>query len=71
MREIVRRIVVVLWLAAIAGALYNVLHRGIFNTETWQIVAIIVLPVWALQYILTGIKNPIKLFTRADNTGVA
>lgn len=58
MKEIVRRTLVVLWLAAIAGFVYTVFELGLFDLETWQISAFFLLPVWALQFILTGVVNP-------------
>lgn len=64
MKAIVERVVVVLWLVALAGALYNVYSKGVFNSEAWQISAIFVLPVWALQFILTGVKSPLGLFAK-------
>lgn len=64
MKEIVRRTLVVLWLAAIAGVVYNIFQQGIINLETWQISALFAMPIWALQFILTGIVNPLLLIRR-------
>ena len=64
MKEIVRRTLIVLWLAAIAGLVYNIFQRGLIDLETWQISALFVIPIWALQFILTGIVNPLVLIHR-------
>jgi hypothetical protein len=64
MKEIARRTLIVFWLAAIAGIVYNVLRWGLFDLETWQISALFVMPVWAVQFILTGVVNPLALVHR-------
>lgn len=61
MKEIVRRTLIVFWLAAIAGLVSNAFRWGIFNLETWQISALFIVPTWALQFILTGVVNPLAL----------
>lgn len=61
MREIVRRTLIVLWLAAFAGIIYNALRFGLLDLEMWQISAIFATPIWALQFILTGVVNPFAL----------
>lgn len=67
MKEILRRILIVLWLAAIVGFAYNIVHRGLLDIETWQISALFLIPVWVLQFILTGIFNPITLIRKESN----
>lgn len=64
MKEIVRRALIVFWLAAMAGLASNAFRWGIFNLETWQISALFIIPIWALQFILIGSINPLSL-TRA------
>lgn len=64
MKEIVRRTLIVFWLAVITGLVYNVTRWGLFDLETWQISALFLLPVWALQFILTGVVNPIALIRK-------
>jgi drug/metabolite transporter (DMT)-like permease len=64
MKEIVRRTLIVLWLAAIAGVVYNIFQWGVVNLETWQISALFVMPIWALQFLLTGIVNPLLLMRK-------
>lgn len=61
MKEIVRRTLIVFWLAAITGIVYNVFRFGLLDLETWQISALFSAPVWALQFILTGVVNPFAL----------
>lgn len=61
MREIVRRTLIVFWLAAVAGIVYNVFRWGPFDLETWQISALFAMPIWAVQFILTGVVNPFAL----------
>lgn len=61
MKEIVRRTLIVFWLAATAGVAYNVFIHGLFDLETWQISAIFALPIWTIQFILTGTVNPFSL----------
>ena len=61
MKEIIRRTLIVFWLAAIATHIFNMFDKGIFNDDTWLISAILMVPIWALQYILLGIANPLAL----------
>lgn len=61
MKEIIRRTLIVFWLAAIATHIFNVFDRGIFHHDVWLISAILMVPIWALQYILLGIANPLDL----------
>lgn len=61
MKEIIRRTLIVFWLAVFAGIIYNAFHFGLLDLEMWQISAIFVAPIWALQFILTGIINPFTL----------
>ncbi|MFK0309743.1 hypothetical protein ACIQUF_00725 [Pseudomonas sp. NPDC090233] len=61
MKEIIRRMLIVLWLAAIATHIFNMFDRGIFHHEVWQISALLMVPIWALQFILLGIANPLAL----------
>ena len=61
MKEIVRRTLIVFWLAAFAGIIYNAFRLGLLDLEMWQIAAIFVVPIWALQFILTGLVNPFGL----------
>jgi cytochrome c oxidase subunit IV len=61
MKGVIRRTLIVIWLAAIAGLAFNVFRWGVFNLETWQISALFIIPIWALQFILTGIVNPYSL----------
>lgn len=62
MKEILRRIIIVLWLAAIFGSAYNIVNK--LDIEALQISALFLVPVWALQFILTGIVNPLKLIQK-------
>jgi hypothetical protein len=61
MKEITRRTLIVFWLAAMAGVVYNIFRWGLFDSETWQISALFAMPIWALQFILTGVINPFAL----------
>lgn len=61
MKEIVRRTLIVFWLAAIATHIFNMFDRGGFHHDVWLISAILMVPIWALQYILLGIANPLAL----------
>lgn len=61
MKAILRRTLIVLWLAAIAGVVGAVFESGVLDGDTWIIAALLVLPVWALQFILTGLVNPASL----------
>ena len=61
MKEIVRRTLIVFWLAAFTGVIYNAFRFGLLELEMWQISAIFVIPIWALQFILTGVVNPLAL----------
>lgn len=64
MKEIVRRTLLVFWLAAIAGLASNAFRWGLFDLETWQISALFITPIWALQFILTGVVNPFALLRK-------
>jgi hypothetical protein len=66
MKEITRRTLIVFWLAAIAVIAYNVFRWGLFDLETWQISALFAMPLWALQFILTGVVNPFALIHSKD-----
>lgn len=68
MKEIIRRTLIVFWLVAIAGFASNIFRWGVFNLETWQISALFIIPIWALQFILTGIINPFALTCRKLET---
>lgn len=66
MKEIARRTLIVFWLAAIAGIGYNIFRWGLFNSETWQISALFAMPIWGVQFILTGAVNPLELVRQRD-----
>ncbi len=61
MKEIIRRTLIVCWLAVIATHIFNMVDKGIFNDDTWQISALFIVPIWAIQFILLGITNPLSL----------
>ena len=67
MKEILKRILIVLWLAAFVGIFYNVFRFGLLDLEMLQISAIFVVSVWILQFILTGVVNPFTLFRTQKN----
>lgn len=75
MKEIIRRILIVLWLPVLVGAFVRILETALstiawiggneFDPEPLQIAAIYILPVWSLQFIATGIVNPVRLLREA------
>lgn len=66
MKEIIRRTLIVCWLAAIATLLVNIFDRGVFHSDTWVISAFLIVPTWALQFILLGIANPLAITRKAQ-----
>lgn len=66
MKEIIRRTLIVCWLAAIATLVINIFDRGIFHSYAWEISAFLMVPIWALQFILLGIANPLALTRKAQ-----
>jgi len=68
MKEIVRRTLIVLWLLATSGFIGVVFESGLFHSDTWIIAAALFIPVWALQFIFTGLVNPTALFSAKGGT---
>ena len=62
MKEIIRRTLIISWLIAIAGVFIGIYNFGLFDIEAWSISVFLSALIWAIQFILIGVVNPIALF---------
>lgn len=63
MRALIFRTIAVAWVAAGALVGFYMIDRG--SDGLWAMVLVFLVPVWAAQFILTGIVNPARLFVEA------
>ena len=63
MRALILRAAAVTWIAGLSFVSYIVTDRGLDGIGTMVLVFLV--PVWAAQFILTGIVNPVRLFAKA------
>ena len=61
MKGIIRRTLIVFWLAAIAGVVIGVFNFGLLDWEAWSISVGLSVLIWVLQFVLTGVVNPFAL----------
>lgn len=66
MKEILRRIFIVIWILVAVYIVIEIIDEGLFSESTWlHIVAFAIGPVLALQFIFVGIVNPIRLIKKS------
>lgn len=61
MKSIIRRTLIVFWLAAIAGVVIGILNFGLLDSEAYEISVGLSVLIWVLQFVLTGAVNPFVL----------
>jgi hypothetical protein len=66
MKAIIRRLIIVAWILVGLGVTVGLLLTSPVDAEVIVACALPVLAVWALQFVLTGIVNPRKLFDNPD-----
>jgi hypothetical protein len=60
-KAIIHRIFIVLWIVTVSTIIFNVFDRGLFDDVTLIIGGMLIAPTWALQFIFTGLLNPLGL----------
>jgi hypothetical protein len=65
MKEILRRVVIVLWLLTLLVSLLKGTDRG--SGDMWVGFAVFGFLTWIIQFVLLGIINPILLFKKRDS----
>lgn len=66
MKGVIHRIFIVCWLISIYSFGYTAFDSGLFDKSTFEVASFLILPTWILQFVFTGIINPIKL-TKLSN----